>query len=169
MNKSPEQIIPGYKQPWFWFLMVPLIMVFIMGFTMLYLSITTSDGVVVDNFYKDGLAIKTRNQQDATAVDLNLVAALTITGQQIHLILSGELVSKPDHLTLHFIYPTKSSGDHLVTLVASDEGYVGAIAEPLTGRYQVMLSPKSEDNQVMWRLHGISIFPLSGSLALNPK
>lgn len=169
MNNALKQVNPAYKQPWFWFVMTPLFMVFIMGFTMLYLSITTNDGVVADNFYKDGLAIKTRNQQDATAEALKLAAALTISGQQIQLELSGSLALKPDQLTLQFIYPTKSSNDQVVTLVASDEGYVGAMPEPVTGRFQVMLSPIVEDEQRMWRLHATSIFPLSASLALKPK
>jgi hypothetical protein len=170
MNNASDQFIPGYKQPWFWFLMVPLIMVFIMGFTMLYLSISTSDGVVVDNFYKDGLAIKTRNEQDAAAADLGLAAQVTINGRQIHLELSGVLDVRPARLTLHFIYPTKSSEDLVVVLVAADNGYAGALPEALNGRYQVMLSPQLDGAPgAMWRLHGMSHFPLTASLALKPK
>ena len=88
MNNASDQFIPGYKQPWFWFLMVPLIMVFIMGFTMLYLSISTSDGVVVDNFYKDGLAIKTRNEQDAAAADLDKNRPAVVDAEATRFLLS---------------------------------------------------------------------------------
>lgn len=170
MNNSDQVVIPGYKQPWFWFLMAPLVLVFIMGFTMLYLSIVSSDGVVADNFYKDGLAIHTRMKQDAAAGKLALEGTLSLSGQQVSLILKGNLDTAPDALTLQFIYPTKSSEDIVITLIRADNGFVGALAAPISGRYQVMLSPKLTDaSQPMWRLHGIAIFPLNDPLALLPK
>ncbi len=170
MNNSDNVFIPGYKQPWFWFLMAPLVMVFIMGFTMLYLAIVSSDGVVADNFYKDGLAIHTRLEQDAVAASLALAGTLSVNGLQVSLSLDGQLPQIPDALTLEFIYPTKSSEDIVVTLIRADNGYVGALGASVSGRYQVMLSPNWNDEvQPMWRLHGIAIFPLTTPLALLPK
>lgn len=162
--------VPGYREPWFWFLMAPLLLVFVMGFTMLYLSISTSDGVIVDNFYKDGLAINAREEQDLYARELGLSAQLRIDQTLVNLTLNGNIDEYPDTVWLHIIHPTKESFDTKILLQLSGNIYSGALPAPVSGRYQAMISPDmNADSQEMWRLHSKAIFPIENSLEFLPK
>lgn len=158
---------PWYKQPWLWFLLAPLIAVFFAGFSMIYLAIVTNDGVVVDNFYKDGLAIKVRNQQDQMAIDLGLAGNLRINGQQLIFDLQGDLVEPPKQLLLQIIFPTKQAWDIEVTLTRSGNQYVGALSDTIMERRLLQIQPVQ--GETMWRLHGEAEFPLTTSVSLKPK
>ena len=162
---------PWYKQIWLWLVLAPLIMVIGASFFMIYLAISSSDGVVVDNFYKDGLAIKVREQQDEYALQRNIKAELKIENQQINLQLSGHLEVLPAQLKLQIIFPTLASKDVNVILTESGGMYTGALPETLEGRRQLQIQPIGESNQEddYWRLHGETVFPLSGSVLLEPK
>lgn len=168
ITDSNKSSTPAYKEPWFWFLMAPLFGVFIMGFTMLYLSISTNDGVIVDNFYKDGLAINAREEQDSYARELHLTAQLRLDQTLANIQVKGELTELPDSIWLHIIYPTKESRDIKVPLQRSGDIFTGALPEVISGRYQVMISPRHKSN-AMWRLHAESTFPLQEPLVLSPK
>jgi len=161
---------PAYKHPWFWFLMTPLIVVFIVGFTMLYLSIVSNDGVIVDNFYKDGLAIKTREQQDLNARELNLKGNLTLEHTLANLTLTGNIQNEHYKLWLHFIHPTQESQDIRVPLQKSGNLYTGALPYVINGRYSIMISPDLPPSDVkMWRLHADTMLPLDTHLELMPN
>lgn len=163
---SPDA--PWYRQPWLWFILSPLIVVMIAGFSMMYLAISTHDGVVVDNFYKDGLSIHTRSQQDQEAVDRGLAAKVMTDQQRISLKLSGNLETRPAQLTLLVIFPTQDDHDHSVRLIASGDLYTGVLPENLIGRRLLQLQP-ADVEQVPWRLHGETVFPVSGAIELVPR
>ena len=170
MPHSQTDIQPWYKQPWLWFILSPLFAVFVMGFTMLYLSIATNDGVIVDNYYKDGLAIKTRSMQDEYARSRNLAARLSINNSNINLVLTGDIIDPPAALNLHLIHPTQEDFDSL-TVLQFDEGvYRGFIDPAISGRYKVMLYPQLQpDSENMWRLHSLTSLPQSEILDLMPN
>lgn len=161
---------PGYKQPWFWFLMAPLVLVFFMGFTMLYLSIVSNDGVIVDNFYKDGLAINTREQQDMNARELELKANLNLEHTVANLTLEGLIQDEHYKLWLHIVHPTKESLDIRIPLQQSGNLYTGALPHVLSGRYSIMITPDLMPNDPkMWRLHADTMLPLDNNLNLTPN
>jgi len=161
---------PGYKHPWFWFIMAPLVAVFCMGFTILYLSIVSNDGVIVDNYYKDGLAIKTREQQDLNARSLNLHGGLVLEHRRANLTLKGNIQDEHYKLWLHFIHPTQESMDVRIPLQQSGQLYTGALPQVLSGRYSIMITPDLvPSDPKMWRLHADAILPLENQLDLNPN
>ena len=162
---------PWYKQVWLWLVLAPLIMVISASFFMIYLAISSDDGVVVDNFYKDGLAIKVRAQQDEYAAQRDIKAELKVENQMINLKLSGHLDTLPSQLKLQIIFPTLASKDVNVTLTESGGIYTGAMPGGIEGRRQLQIQPIGESNQESdyWRLHGETVFPLTQPVMLEPK
>lgn len=162
---------PWYKQFWPWFILSPLLIVICAGFWMLYIAIVTNDGVIIDNFYKDGLGIEVRTEQDGVARKLGLQGDLHWAGQDLELSLTGVMTGYPDQLSLLIVYPTKSSRDINVILEHQGAGlYSGLITEKTSGSRQIQLEPVSEKGDSMWRLHAKTVVPpLSSQVVLLPK
>jgi|TARA_B110000503_G_C7159851_1_gene419128 hypothetical protein len=160
---------PWYKQFWLWFIVTPLLVVFALGFSMLYLAIKTNDGVVVDNYYKDGKGIFVRKDEDALARAQNLRADLLWADDKLMVSLTGDLTPLPEALRLLFIFPTAQAGDVSVLLQHQGLGqYQGRLAEPVIGNRQLQIQPVGES--VNWRLHGSGMIPpASASMILLPK
>ena len=53
-NQDQYNSGPAYKQLWFWLIISPLLVTFVVGFSMLALAITTNDGAALGSFEKDG-------------------------------------------------------------------------------------------------------------------
>lgn len=47
---------PWYREPWPWLLMAGPLIVIIAGLVTAWLAVTSSDGLVTDDYYKKGLA-----------------------------------------------------------------------------------------------------------------
>ena len=102
---------PWYKQFWLWFILTPLFIVMAAGFFMLYLAIVTSDGVIIDNPYKDGKGYVERTVEDDFARSHNLLGELKWVDNSIEIQLSGDLVPMPESLDLLIAHPTAKTFD----------------------------------------------------------
>jgi hypothetical protein len=164
-----ETVGPWYKQFWLWFIISPLLVVFALGFTMLYMAITTNDGVVVDNFYKDGKGIYVRNDEDALARERGLSAELRWLDDKLLVTLTGSLAPLPEVLNLLFIFPTAQAGDVSVLLQHQGLGqYQGRLPSPVIGNRQLQIQPVG--GSINWRLHGAGLLPpSSAAMILLPK
>lgn len=162
---------PWFKQFWPWFILSPLLIVICAGFWMLYIAIVTNDGVIVDNFYKDGLGIEVRTEQDSLARELGLKADLKWAGDDLSLTLSGVITGYPNQLSLLIVFPTKSSRDINVLLDHQGAGlYRGTVTEEASGNRQLQVEPITEAGAPTWRLHAQAVVPpLSSHVVLLPK
>lgn len=163
-----DENTPWYRQFWPWFIFSPLIFVVVACFWMLYIATVTHDGAVIDNYYKDGLSVIERTQQDEWAAEKNLTARVQALGSEIQLRLDGDLETQPDSLTLTYVFSTQASRDVEVPLTrASDGRYLGRLPEPVNGRRELLLESSGGDNA--WRLHGRIDMPTSAIVSLTPK
>ena len=143
--------LPWYKYKFVWFLIsIPLASV-LAGINMIYLATTTDDGLVVDDYYKQGLAINQRLERDQHAAELGLSASLSIeqTGDLIRLSLNkGQLTEYPEKLTLHLQHATQAEQDQLLQLIPAPGGqYIGYLKAPIKeGIWHIVLSTNE------WRL-----------------
>jgi len=164
-------VTPWYKQFWPWFILSPLIMVICASFWMLYIATVTHDGAIVDNYYKDGLSIIERTEQDQWAADMNLGAQLQTIGERVQLRVSGDLKEWPNALTLLYVFKTKASEDVEVRLERTPDGrYIGQLPQTIQGERDLLLEPAdtpSSGNH--WRLHGHATLPSSSILTLQPR
>lgn len=159
---------PWYKQFWLWFMLVPLFILVLASFYLLYLAITTNDGVVVDNYYRDGKGYVVRQEEDAFARAMELQADVRWKSDTLSLQLDGRLTPLPEQLELLIIFPTNDDFD--VTVIMDHRGlgeYVGQLPEPVSGRRLLQVHPLNTDTE--WRLHADVEVPPSGDLVLLPK
>lgn len=165
---SNSTTTPWFKQFWPWFILSPLILVVFAGFWMIYIATVTHDGAIVDNYYKDGLSIVERTEQDQWAAKQNLSAQVQTLDERVQLRLNGDLESWPDALTLLYVFKTKASRDVEVRLERSPDGrYLGRLPEPVNGDRDLLLEPVDSDTH--WRLHGQASLPSSTIQKLQPK
>lgn len=143
---------PWYKEPWPWILMVGPVVVIIAGILTAWLAIKSNDGLVEDDYYKEGLAVNQRLKRDHKAGDLGLHADVTVAGLDLRIRLTANDTSPfPPILTARFIHPTRSGQDQTVILQAEGAGqYGGKLAATISGRWIITL----EEPSGAWRLQG---------------
>jgi uncharacterized protein len=168
MNMAPfeSRSKVWYREPWPWLLMLGPAIAIIAGFVTLFLAINSNDGLVADDYYKQGLAINRTMQRDARARAMNYRAELTVRreNRSLRVILAGA-GALPDTLRLHLIHPGKSSADETMELHTLGQGlYQGEYRREFTGRRHLIL----EDQPATWRISGEWAGSDTGRAQLGP-
>ncbi len=143
---------PWYKQRWPWLLMAGPILVVIAGIITVWLAVISNDGLVTDDYYKQGLAVNQRLQRDHLASSLGLQADVMRAGNNVRLFIrSHEGAELPKALALKLAHPTRAGHDQLVEMATEGQGfYSGKLAGEVAGRWLVSI----EDPAGQWRLQG---------------
>lgn len=143
---------PWYKEPWPWILMAGPGIVVVAGFVTAWLAVVSNDGLVVDDYYKQGLGINQRLQRDHQAAAMGLHADVMRSGQQLRLLIGSTKDARlPEVISLKLAHPTQAGQDQLVKMTSEGQGfYGGQMALEITGRWVVSL----EDPAGNWRLQG---------------
>lgn len=149
-----ETRLPWYHHPWPWILMAGPFAVVVAGAVTAYLAVSSNDGLVDDDYYKQGLAVNKLTARDQQALVLGVQADVMqgVDGAQIRVLLRGKPdFVLPDLLTLRIIHPTRGGADQTMLLRADGAGsYTARLASRLAGRWHVAL----EDETGQWRLTG---------------
>ena len=143
---------PWYKQRWPWILMAGPAVVIVAGIVTAWLAVTSSDGLVTDDYYKEGLAVNQSLHRDHEAASLGLRADLMRAGLNLRLLVAAEATTKfPATLTLKLAHPTIAGRDQTIQLNSEGNGfYAGQLATAIGGRWLVSI----EDPSGEWRLQG---------------
>ena len=143
---------PWYKETWPWILMAGPATVIVAGFVTLWLAIVSNDGLVADDYYKQGLAMNQRLQRDHYAGELGLRADFMRSGHRVRLMLvTDRNAALPEALTLKLSHPTRAGQDQMVKMVSEGLGfYGGELTADVSGRWYVSI----EDPSGKWRLQG---------------
>lgn len=166
MTKTAAVAKPWYREPWPWLLMAGPAVVIVAGFATLYLAVTTDDGLVVDDYYKQGLAINATLAREDRARALGLSATVEFSAQRngVQVRLAG-LAGRPARLRLRLVHPTRAGRDQSVMLAATlAEVYAAALKPVEPGTWQVVI----EDDVAGWRLAG-TLLPDQDRLAMRPR
>jgi uncharacterized protein len=142
---------PWYRQPWPWLLMAGPAIVVVAGFVTLGLAIQSADGLVADDYYKQGKAINMTLTRDARAQALGYRARLDLTADG-RLALSF-VAAAPAMNTLRLLlhHPTRAGFDREILLARTADGsYTAAMPRIDVSRWHMTL----EDDSRTWRLTG---------------
>ena len=90
------------------------------GFATLAIALATDDGLVADDYYKQGLAVNQVLRRDARARELHLAAAAKFSGAEVRVTLRGTGEIFPE-LRLRLVHATRSGRDRIVVLRASGQ------------------------------------------------
>ena len=173
-NSGPAaDIAPWYRQPWFWFVMSPLIVVICVSLSFVAVSVFHADDRVVDNYYKQGRAINQSFAQDRRAGELNLDARLRFDRQTGELLVQLEgKGSLPEQLHVLIGHPVNAEADASVRLTQLRSGYYrGDLTGPLEHRRYLTLMPTEGAEQIGkadWLLRGEIDFNRQDSVRLVP-
>lgn len=149
MTQPPK---PWYREPWPWLLMLAPLAAVLMGIVMVVLATHSKDGLVADDYYKQGLAINRILDRERHAAALHVSGVLEFSADRtrVRLLLGQEGVA-PAALLLTLVHPTLAGRDQRVTLVRTAPGeFSGALRAPSAGRWLVTL----EDDDQSWRVAG---------------
>lgn len=152
-NRMDTDAGPWYHEPWPWLLMSGPAVVIVAGFATLYLAVTTEDGLVVDDYYKQGLAINTILAREERARLLGLRATLVFSPQRdgVQVRLVG-MMGPQMRLRLRLVHPTRVGQDQSVILAPGQaETYVATLKPADPGAWQVVI----EDEVGGWRMTGM--------------
>lgn len=148
---------PWYKHRWPWVVFGLPAMVVVASLITLYVAIKTDDGVVVDDYYKKGLAVNEDLTRVQKARDLQLVGKLMMHDNRLEL----SLQSKPQAVSVG--QPLKFSAqnyaaktqDVTVTLLPTANGtWTAQMPQAMaTGRWQLLI--ESTEWQIQSEVTGI--------------
>ena len=159
---------PWYREPWPWIVMAGPASAVVAGMAMLWLAIDSNDGLVIDDYYKQGLAINQVILRDEAASRLRYRAhgLLSDDGSRIRIVVSSAAGAPlPDKLQLRLAHPTRAGKDQAQVLAAQPGGLYEAPLLPLTpGRWMVTI----EDAKRTWRLSGKWQLPEERAVMLEP-
>jgi len=166
-NRSDRDNDPWYRQFWPWFLIALPASVVVAGISMIFIAFE-ADSLVNDNYYREGMAINQRIEQDKKAREMGLSADVQVdtqTGELLVSLIGGDATIEP--LNLLLLHPTDEKKDQALTLVNLARGYYRADLESrLTHRYYLRLLPASNPS---WRLNGEINFSQSDQVNLKPQ
>jgi hypothetical protein len=148
-DRSSPAARPWYREPWPWILASGPAITVVAGFATLAIALATEDGLVADDYYKQGLAVNQVLRRDARARELHLAATALLAGAGVRVTLRGTSEPLPE-LWLRLVHPTRAGRDQTVVLRASGEVYEGRFI-PVNGEPRLLVL---EDPASTWRLTG---------------
>jgi len=146
---------PWYRQFWPWFLIALPASAVVAGLYTLHIAIVTKDGLVVDDYYKEGLAINRTLDRDRRARELGVAAVFRFdpSRERITLYLDGPAAVRPDFLTLRLVHPTREGHDQKIRLEREGEQtYSASLQLAIRGNWHLLVTPPDES----WRIGGRS-------------
>ena len=157
---------PWYREPWVWLLIALPMSAVIGGIITIVIAVSTSDGLVVDDYYRRGKAINRDLARDRMAAQYRLEAHFDFgaDGRRVGLSLRAPDYRPPETLMLAVLHPTRKGLDQRVLLVRTQPGrYTGRLDLLAPGNWYVQL--EADD----WRLSGKLQAPLNGAVILSPS
>lgn len=144
---------PWYRHRWPWLLMAGPFIVIVAAAITVWLALRSNDGLVADDYYKQGLAINQVTARDRQAAALGVTAAVSIDPARRLLRVSlqpGKLAQLPEALQLTLSHPTRSGLDQSFRLTLTEGAalYVAPLTSDIAGRWHVVL----QDTSRAWRL-----------------
>ena len=157
-SANAHAVTPWYRQAWPWGLILGPAVVVVACFYTLWLAIKTNDPMVVDDYYKQGLAVNRSLERDQVAAREGLQARLLFAADGgLRITLHARAgAALPDAMTLLLAHPAHEERDQRVSLLvtastATRAEYVADAPLRLDAvSYQLAL----QDNAGRWRLTG---------------
>ncbi len=142
---------PWYKERWPWLLMIPPLGAVLAGLYTLVLAVRSWDGLVSDDYYKEGLAIQQQIDRTARAAELGLQARVVLREGRLTVWFEpGSKIALPPLITVRLIHPTQKGKDLQRNLVIDQGRYWAPLELPTEGKWYIEI----EDESRQWRLSG---------------
>lgn len=112
---------PWYREPWPWLLMSGPGLVVIAGLATAWIAFSGADGLVADDYYKQGLGINRTIARDARAASLAIGGDVRVEAGKVRVALAAN-AARPERLTMRIAHPSRASEDRVVHLARVADG-----------------------------------------------
>jgi hypothetical protein len=137
---------PWYRQLWPWLIISGPAAVLVAGAATIWIAFASADGLVVEDYYKQGLAINKVLAREDAAARLGISADMKIEGESLSITLKG---AQPEALFVHLAHATRAGLDQRLRLAREGGGRYAAELPPLApGRWRIVI----EDPRATWRI-----------------
>jgi hypothetical protein len=155
---------PWYKEPMVWLVIAIPASSVIYGTFFLIVSITSFDGMVVDDYYKVGKEINRELKRDKAATSHGLTAQVMLEDRTLTVFIAANSdYVTPPALEVKYIYSTRADIDKEFFVEQTSAGiYKGAVPQLEQGRWNVQIA--SDD----WRLLGSMRVPDENKIIMEP-
>lgn len=165
----PTQVAkPWYREPWPWYLMFGPFVVIVAGLATAWIAYATNDGLVTDDYYKQGLNVDRTLARNREAERLGIEARARFTAEGVSVGLTpapGVEFGVPPSLSLTLSHPTRAGLDQTVRLTANNGRYSGNLRLPASGHWLVLI----EDEAQSWRVMGNVVLPAKGEIIIGGR
>ena len=162
---ASKSIKPWYREPWPWLLMLGPFVVVVAAIYTAWLAVSTSDGLVAEDYYKQGLSVNKTIASSEQAQKLGLAVALRVTedGFVMRLTARDRSFTPPATLVVTLSHPTRAGLDQSQVFKRVGETYSGKLRLPSSGHWLVLV----EDEPKSWRLMGNVVLPAAGETVIG--
>ena len=139
-------IKPWYKQLWPWLIISGPATVLVAGAITMWIAFASADGLVAEDYYRQGLAINKRLAREDAARALGISATVALRTDRIHVELRG---ATPEALFVHLAHATRAGHDVRLRLSPVAPGaYEAELAGLPRGHWRVVF----DDPRGAWRI-----------------
>lgn len=151
MKADSVDRLPWYRHRWPWLLMAGPAVVVVAGLATAWIAATTHDGLVAEDYYKQGLGVNQRLAREERAAAMGLEGRLRLTAERADLYLVSHTgTALPARLRLSLVHPTRSGEDRTLVLTGREGVYSALLVAPGPGRWLATV----EDDGATWRVSG---------------
>ncbi len=130
------------------------------------LAATTADPLVVDDYYKEGLAINQDLDREHKARDLGIKGDVQFdpSANEFRVVLTGKEVERLPYIDLALVHPTRAGEDETIRLPSVGAGIFALHhGAPANVRWHVQLTPPDGS----WKLQGRLPLPAQHRIQLG--
>lgn len=136
-----------YRQRWPWLLIAGPLVVVVASLASAWIAVRSDDGLVAEDYYKQGLLINQKLAHMARATERTPGATISVEAGGVVRVRLQSSSAAPSRLRLTLARPGELRHDHVVLLAPADgRDWVGAMPELAPGRWLVTLESDA------WRL-----------------
>jgi hypothetical protein len=137
---------PWYRQLWPWLILSGPAAVLIAGAITTWIAFASADGLVAEDYYRQGMAINKMLAREDTARRLGISAGVVLKDGKIQVSLEGE---SPEALFVHLAHGTRAGHDQRLRLSPAGAGLYEAGLGPLAAGHWLIVI---EDPRGTWRI-----------------
>lgn len=137
---------PWYAQLWPWLILSGPAAVIVAGAITIWIAFASADGLVAEDYYKQGMAINKVLAREDKARELGISLDMEVKESVIEVRLKGVA---PEALFVHLAHATRAGYDQRLRLAPVAPGiYATELPELPAGRWRIVI----EDPRATWRI-----------------
>jgi hypothetical protein len=156
-----------YKQFWPWFLIALPLTAVIGSMITINIAFTDADGLVKDDYYKEGLAMNRdiARKQNAENLGIEAQGNIDVSNETVSFLLNDAAIGNVNELSLSMIHPTRADNDMIIALNESTpKTFTGKLSQKINpGYWWVRITPPSN----AWYIEGRIRLPQDQTLTLK--